>query len=133
VRAESDTRLAASLTAKESLATWYKNLQKAASINKRLDENLARDKYCEALKTPKLKYLYAWADRWEQAMTEAQDKEVPAAMRISDWFEDFLVAVKGVNPTWAESYHISRLWFPAKIQKSNQQGSYTTSQCGLLS
>ena len=32
-------------------------------------------------------------------MTETKNKEVLATTRASEWFEDFLVAVKGVLPS----------------------------------
>ena len=41
-------------------------------------------------------------------MTETKNKEVLATTRASEWFEDFLVAVKGVLPSWAESYGINK-------------------------
>jgi hypothetical protein len=41
-------------------------------------------------------------------MTEAKNKEVLATTRTSEWFEDFLVAIKGVLPSWAESYGINK-------------------------
>jgi len=92
----------------ESLAIWYKNLKKAAGINKRSEDANAREKYREALKTPKEKDLVTWADCWEQAMTVAKHKKLTATNDASEWFEDFLVAIRGILPNWAEAYGINK-------------------------
>jgi hypothetical protein len=92
----------------ESLAKWYEQLKKAAGISKRLEDSIARERYREALKTPKMKDLSSWIDLWEQEMTVAEDKGVLATTRVSEWFEDLLVAVRGILPTWAESYGINK-------------------------
>jgi len=92
----------------EPVTKWYENLGKAAGISKRLDNTLARNAYRNALNPPKLRNLLAWTNSWEQAMTEAKNKEVLATTRTSEWFEDFLVAIKGVLPSWAESYGINK-------------------------
>ena len=92
----------------ESLSKWYDNLKKAAGISRRLEDTFARNAYRKALNPPKLRNLLTWTDSWEQAMTEAKNKEVLATTRTSEWFEDFLVAIKGVLPSWAESYGINK-------------------------
>jgi hypothetical protein len=93
---------------KESLTIWYENLKKAAGINKRSEDANAREKYREALKTPKEKDLVTWADCWEQAMTVAKHKKLTATNDASEWFEDFLVAIRGILPNWAEAYGINK-------------------------
>lgn len=92
----------------DSLPKWYENLRKAAGITKRLEDANARAKYHEALKPPKLKDLPTWVDEWEQAMTTAKDKEVLATTRVSEWFEDFLVVLRGLIPMWAEAYSVNK-------------------------
>jgi hypothetical protein len=94
--------------ATQSLPQWYTTLKKAAGASKRLEDANARRKYREALNLPKSKDLTAWADRWEQAMTEAKEKKVVATTRVSEWFEDFLTAVKDVDPIWAKAYGITK-------------------------
>jgi hypothetical protein len=92
----------------ESLQHWYENLKKAAGITKRLKNANARDSYRDALKTPKIKDLSTWVDNWEQAMTIAKDKEVLATTRASEWFEDFLITIREIQPSWAEAYAIHK-------------------------
>ena len=92
----------------ESMTKWYENLQKAAGITKRSEKTNAREKYREALKTPKMEDLNTWTDAWEQAMTIAKDKNVLATTEASVWFEDFLIAVGGILPTWVEAYGINK-------------------------
>jgi hypothetical protein len=92
----------------ESMTKWYENLQKAAGITKRSEKTNAREKYREALKTPKNEDLNTWTDAWEQAMTIAKDKNVLATTEASVWFEDFLIAVGGILPTWVEAYGINK-------------------------
>jgi hypothetical protein len=41
-------------------------------------------------------------------VTIAKDKEVLATIRVSEWFEDFLTAVRETLPSWAESYEINK-------------------------
>lgn len=94
--------------AAQSLPQWYTNLQKAAGISKRQQDANALQKYKDAVKPPKPKDLAAWADKWEQTMTEAKEKDVLATKRASQWFEDFLGAVRTVKPTWAEAYGINK-------------------------
>ena len=52
--------------------------------------------------------LNTWTDAWEQAMTIAKDKNVLATTEASVWFEDFLIAVGGILPTWVEAYGINK-------------------------
>jgi hypothetical protein len=59
------------------------------------------------LTPPKPKDLAAWADRWEQEITEAKEKVV-ATTRVSEWFKDFLTAIKDVDPTWTKAYAITK-------------------------
>jgi hypothetical protein len=92
----------------ESMAKWYENLKKAAGITKRQQEANIRRKYKEALKTPKAKDLITWADSWEQMMTTAKDKNVTETIRASVWFDDFLEAIKGILPMWAEAYEVNK-------------------------
>ena len=92
----------------ESMTIWYENLKKAAGITKRSEKTNARDKYREALKPPKVGDLGIWIDSWEQAMTIAKDKNVLATTEASVWFEDFLIAVGGILPTWVEAYGINK-------------------------
>jgi hypothetical protein len=58
------------------MAEWYKHLKMAAGIDTRSEENNAREKYKEALKTPKTKDLITWVDLWEKTMTVAKKKKV---------------------------------------------------------
>ena len=92
----------------ESMAKWYENLKKAAGITKRQQEANIRRKYKEALKIPKAKDLITWADSWEQMMTTAKDKNVTETIRASVWFDDFLEAIKGILPMWAEAYEVNK-------------------------
>jgi hypothetical protein len=94
--------------AAQSLPEWYGNLKKSAGISRRLEDANARQRYRDALTPPKPKDLAAWADSWEQAMTEAKEKKVVATTRVSEWFEDFLTAVKNVDPLWAKAYGINK-------------------------
>jgi hypothetical protein len=41
-------------------------------------------------------------------MTTAKNKEVLATTRVSEWFEDFLTALKGLLPVWVEAYGINK-------------------------
>jgi hypothetical protein len=43
--------------------------------------------------------LSTWVDNWEQAMAIAKDKEVLATTRASEWFEDFLITVREIQPS----------------------------------
>ena len=92
----------------ESLVEWHKHLKKAAGISKRVEYANAREQYREALKTPNVRDLITWVDSWEQAMTVAKNKEVLATARAWEWFEDFLVAIRGILPTWATAYGINK-------------------------
>ena len=92
----------------ESLVEWHKSLKKAAGISKRVEYANAREQYREALKTPNVKDIITWVDSWEQAMTVAMNKEVLATARTWEWFEDFLVAIRGILPTWATAYGINK-------------------------
>jgi len=92
----------------ESMAEWHKNLKMAAGIDTRSEENNAREKYKEALKTPKTKDLITWVDLWEKTMTVAKKKKVVETTKTSIWFQDFLAAIRGVLPMWAAAYGISK-------------------------
>jgi hypothetical protein len=74
-------------------------------INTRSEENNAREKYKEALKTPEMKDLTTWVDLWEKTMTVAKKKKV---METSIWFQDFIAAIRGALPMWAAASGISR-------------------------
>jgi hypothetical protein len=91
-----------------SLHQWFGNLKKAAGVSKRLEDTMARNKYKEAVKTPKIKDLTTWADNWEQVMTDSIRKGVLATTRASEWFEDVVVALKDVIPSWIQSYAINK-------------------------
>jgi hypothetical protein len=41
-------------------------------------------------------------------MTKAKDKGVTAITRTSEWFEDLLVTIRGILPTWTEAYGINK-------------------------
>jgi hypothetical protein len=69
---------------------------------------MARNKYKEAVKTPKNKDLTTWADNWEQVMTDSMRKEVLATIRASEWFEDVITALKEVFPSWIQAYAINK-------------------------
>jgi hypothetical protein len=92
----------------ESMAEWYKNLKMAAGIDTRSEENNAREKYKEALKTPEVKDLTMWVDLWEKTMTVAKKKKVVETTKTSIWFQDFLAAIRGALPMWAAAYGISK-------------------------
>jgi hypothetical protein len=92
----------------QSLHQWFVNLKKAAGISKRLEDSMAKNKYKEAVKTPKIKDLTTWADNWEQVMTESMRKEVLATTRASEWFEDVITALKEVFPSWIQAYAINK-------------------------
>ena len=80
----------------------------AAGIDKRSEETNAREKYQEALKPPKVKDLLTWVDSWEKTMTIAKSKKVLETTKTSVWFQDFLKAVRGIEPIWAAAYGISK-------------------------
>jgi hypothetical protein len=90
------------------MAEWYKNLKTAAGIDTRSEENNAREKYKEALKTPEMKDLTTWVDLWEKTMTVAKKKKVVETTKTSIWFQDFLAAIRGALPMWASAYGISK-------------------------
>ena len=92
----------------EPLAEWYKNLKLAAGIDVRSEETNARERYKEALKTPKIKDLITWVDLWEKTMTVAKSKKVVETTKTSIWFQDFLGAIRGILPMWAAAYGISK-------------------------
>ena len=92
----------------QSMTEWYKNLKLAAGIDKRSEETNAREKYQEALKPPKVKDLLTWVDSWEKTMTIAKSKKVLETTKTSVWFQDFLKAVRGIEPIWAAAYGISK-------------------------
>jgi hypothetical protein len=92
----------------QSLHQWFENLKKAAGISKRLEDNMARNKYKEAVKTPKIKDLTTWADNWEQVMTDSKRKEVLATTRAPEWFEDVITALKEMFPSWIQAYAINK-------------------------
>jgi len=92
----------------ESMAEWYKNLKMAAGIDTRSEENNAREKYKEALKTPEVKDLTTWVDLWEKTMTVAKKKKVVETTKTSIWFQEFLAAIRGALPMWVAAYGISK-------------------------
>jgi hypothetical protein len=92
----------------QTIPQWYGNLLSAAGISQRQQDANARRKYQEALKVPKPKDLRAWTDKWEQAMTEARQRNVDATRRPAVWFEDFLNTVKEIDPMWVKAYGISK-------------------------
>jgi hypothetical protein len=92
----------------ESIAEWYKNLKMAAGIDVRSEETNARERYKEALKTPKMEDFTTWVDSWEKTMTVAKKKKVVETTKTSIWFQDFLAAIRGTLPMWAAAYGISK-------------------------
>jgi hypothetical protein len=75
------------------------DLKRVAGISKRLrDANTHR----EALKPPKTKE-FPVSGRYLRASYDYNEGQ-----RCSECFEDFLIAIRGILPTWAEAYGINK-------------------------
>ena len=66
----------------------------------------ARTRYKTAIKplTKPPKDPLAWLTNWEEAITQAKEKDVPEAQRSYIWFEDFSIAIHGFMKAWIVLY-----------------------------
>lgn len=91
-----------------TLKTWYTKLKEQVGVS---DGKLlldARAQYRVAIKhlSKAPKDPLAWLDTWEQAISQAKEKNVPEAQLTLTWFEDLSNAIRGFMKEWIVSYEL---------------------------
>jgi hypothetical protein len=91
-----------------TLKSWYTKLKEQVGIS---DGKLlldARAQYRAAIKhlSKAPKDPLAWLDTWEQAISQAKEKNVPEAQLTLTWFEDLSNAIRGFMKEWIVSYEL---------------------------
>jgi hypothetical protein len=91
-----------------ALKSWYTKLKEQVGIS---DSKLtldARAQYRAATKqlSKAPRDPLAWLDTWEQAVTQAKEKDVPEAQRTLTWFEDLSNAIRGFMKEWVVAYEM---------------------------
>jgi hypothetical protein len=51
----------------------------------------------------------AWITSWEQVITEGKEKKLGFAIQPSDWYSDFVNAVKQVLPEWVRIFEVTQV------------------------
>jgi hypothetical protein len=94
----------------ETITQWYEKLKEHVAISEYEAETEAREKYRRSIKpVNKTKDILNWITTWEQTMATAQQKNLSVATNPSEWFADFLTAVRLVMPNWVQSYRIMKI------------------------
>ncbi|KAA8646566.1 uncharacterized protein ATNIH1004_007999 [Aspergillus tanneri] len=83
----------------DSMKEWYAKLKQRVGIDDATVKKLAREAPRDVL---------TWLNNWEEAMHKAEKARIAVAVTTSDWIEDFLNAVRTLNPVWATSYEIAK-------------------------
>ena len=94
----------------ESIRGWYKKIKEHSGVSKEMITTTARDNYKKAVTvlTKAPKDFDVWLNNWEQAISHAESKEVPEALSISSWFDDFLHAVDPLMGYWTTAYRLTK-------------------------
>ncbi|KAL2801756.1 hypothetical protein BJX63DRAFT_438525 [Aspergillus granulosus] len=92
----------------ESIAQWFKNLEKSLGMSTFQLKELATTEYIQAIKPPRTRDIHAWLANWEVAMQKGLRWKIGRVSSCQDWFNDFMNAVNPLYPTWVESYTIAR-------------------------
>ncbi|KAA8644012.1 uncharacterized protein ATNIH1004_008208 [Aspergillus tanneri] len=93
----------------DSMKEWYAKLKQRVGIDDATVKKLAREAYKKAIKpVTRPRDVLTWLNNWEEAMHKAEKARIAVAATTSDWIEDFLNAVRTLNPVWATSYEIAK-------------------------
>jgi hypothetical protein len=81
---------------------WYNNLKNAIGQTDYQNHEHLRKRYRDAIKplSKMPKDPEAWITNWEQIITEGKEKKLAFATECSDWYSNFMNAVKLVLPNW---------------------------------
>lgn len=90
----------------QTLREWYAKLVEHASADDDRIKEQAREAYKRATAPLKRapKNWETWISNWEEALTQAQEKDVAETNDPAVWFNDFINAVRPVVPDWAVAY-----------------------------
>jgi hypothetical protein len=94
----------------EGISEWYGKLKEQVSINEHTIKREIKASYRQAVKplSKPPKDFEAWITTWEQVMAKGINRNIPFAIDVDEWFDDFLNAIVSIKPSWVEAYRLTK-------------------------
>lgn len=89
----------------EDLRTWYKALNNHCAVDQGALDDRIRQQYRRAvipISDPRT--AETWLKAWEQAVSRAEERDMPEGTNTSLWLSDFIDAVRPAFQVWAMVY-----------------------------